>query len=417
MPFVSPILVTSKSHFCVETVLHFALQSTTPLQNNYIRKHARVATCILTPFVPSDFEIRRLVGQQGYATITDWEYYTPKDPLSPTRTVENNGPAIRLYEAVITSSIPRFYNTRVLLKEFLPPGTNLGVTEAETYNLLYRVSTDAPVNPDVVPVATLLGSFVTDESFADPSLQLSWRSRFPKSPVAPRVGAPFLVFRWEGLQNGLSCAAPPERNDGNGLFDSLFPQNLVRRKTVFLRTFIRKSVHALLYLHATAGLVHRSIGLASIMVNTSEYRLASSLLVKFRDLGFSKPVSELASGSDLEKARKAGAVSPASIAAFYFAEDIYALGYAFLEVVFSSFSGRSDSQDMFKKLFEDTFQLDIDEFRNYCVEDPDWVEAVAFLDDRDGVGWHFMKSMLSARNMFGSVSMQTLKESPFLENG
>lgn len=381
-------------------------------------KRRRCVKALLTSFSPSDFEIRRLVGQQGYATITDWEYYTTRDPLAPTRTVESSSPSIRLYEAIIKSPTA-LYNSRVLLKEFLSDGVQLGVNEAEAYKNLYEAgSGTAGVDPDVVPVATLLGTFQTDDSFSSPIFASQWRVRFPNSPEPPAPGAPFLVFRWEGLQTGLSCAAARRQSDeiGNAFFDKLFPRNLEQRQSLFIRAFMKRAAEALFYLHSTGGIVHRSMGLASIMVNTIEYRLASNLLVKIRDLGFAKPVSDLVTGEGLERARKAGAVSPAAISAFYFAEDIYALGYAFLEIIFSVFSGRPVTQDTFKKLFEDTFDLDVKSFRNYCKEDPDWNGAVEFLDRDDGQGWQLHEKMLSAREKFTDVSMEVIRNHPFLDN-
>lgn len=371
---------------------------------------------LLLAFTPSDFEIQRIVGQQGYATITDWEYYGGRDPLAPTRTIQPSEPAVRLYEARITSSFPRLYNARVMLKEFLKDGIELGVNEAEAYKLLYEAD-GSGIDPDTVPVATLLGTFITDESFESPGFAQTWARRFPKSPNPPQAGAPFLVFRWEGIQTGLSCATSKDTDvdAGTRLFDGWFPGNLIRRKATFLRNFMANALDALLYLHATGGIVHRSMGLASIMVNTTEYRLASSLMVKIRDLGFAKPVSALVAGEGLEKARKAGAMTPGAIANFYFAEDVYALGYAFLELVFSVYSGRPVTQDKFKTLFEDTFRLDIDDFRQYCKEDPDWSQAVEFLDSAEGAGWATIQSLLSAREKFAEVSLQNIRSSSFFE--
>lgn len=304
-----------------------------------------------------------------------------------------------------------------MLKEFLKDGVELGVNEAEAYNILYeREGTN--IDPDVVPVATLLGSFLTDQSFERASFADTWRNRFPSSPIPPRAGAPFLVFRWEGMQTGLTCAVEGDKDvdPGTRLLNNLFPANLVRRKATYIRTFMKRALEALLYLHATGGIVHRSMGLASIMVNTTEYRLASTLQVKIRDLGFAKPVSQLIGTEDLEKARKAGATTPAEIAKYYFADDIYALGYGFLELVFSVLSSRPVTQDKFKILFEDTFKLDTASFRRYCAEDPNWSDAVAMLDEKRGVGWDLIKTMLSAREQFATVSLQTLNKSAFFEN-
>lgn len=371
---------------------------------------------LLIPFSPSDFEITRIIGQQGYATITDWEYYGPRDPLAPTRTIQPSTPSIRLYEARIASSLPRLYNARVMLKEFLKDGVQLGVNEAEAYRILYEAD-GAGIDPDVVPVATLLGTFLTDQSFESASFAITWKKRFPSSPIPPRAGATFLVFRWEGMQTGLTCAAASDKDvdPGTRWLNNWFPGNLVQRKSVYVRTFMKRALEALSYLHTTGGIVHRSMGLASIMVNTIEYRLASSLQVKIRDLGFAKPISQLIGIEDLEKARGAGAVTPGEIARYYFADDIYALGYAFLELVFSVFSGRPVTQDKFKTLFEDTFKLDVVGFRGYCAEDPNWNDAVALLDRQERAGWDLVKTMLNAREQFATVSIQKLSKSAFLE--
>lgn len=301
-----------------------------------------------------------------------------------------------------------------MLKEFLTDGVQLGVNEAEAYKILYEAD-GTGIDPDVVPVATLLGTFMTDESFERPGFAATWARRFPNSPNPPQAGAPFLVFRWEGMQTGLSVAATKDSaaDPGTQLMDRWFPSNLAKRKSVFIRSFMRRALDALFYLHTTGGIVHRSMGLASIMVNTCEYRLASSLLVKIRDLGFAKPVSALATGDELEKARKAGAATPGAIANFYFAGDIYALGYACLELIFSIYSGAPVTQDKFKTLFEDTFDLDISSFRQYCAEDPDWTQAVSLLDEDDGAGWDLMKTMLSSRENFASTSVQDIIRSKF----
>lgn len=375
-----------------------------------------ISMSLLLRFSPSDFEIRRIVGQQGYATITDWEYYGPRSPLSPNRTVEPAKASIRLYEARITSSLPRLYNTRVLLKEFQAGAIEIGVTEAQAYQVLYE-NDGTGIDPDVIPVATLLGTFKTDQSFARQSFKDDWKIRFPMSPDPPSADSPFLVFRWEGLLSGLSCAMGKgeDTDPGTKLLNRWFPGNLRARKVSYTKTFMKRSLEALIYVHGTGGLVHRSVGLASLMVNTAEYRLASSLQVKLRDLGFAKPVSKLISDGDLEKARKAGAQSPGDIARFYFADDIYALGYAFFELVFSLFSGQPVTQDNLKSLFEDTFELNIENFKSYCEEDPNWTDAVDVLSEGNEKGWNLMKTMICARENFMSVSLQELAQDEFFE--
>lgn len=371
-------------------------------------------TANLRTFQASDFEIQRIVGQQSFATITDWEYYTPT-PFAQTRTTEPSEPAIRLYDARIIETYPSLYNARVMLKEFLPPALELGVTEAEAYNILYSADVDPDL--DEIPVASLLGTFLTDEAFSSLSFAASWRQRFPQSPIPPAPEAPFMVFRWEGLQTAMTVATKPQVEKAPENWLASFLVTDVRdEKARYIRSFMLRSIDALIYLHTRAALVHRSIGLASLMVNTTDWREAPNLLVKLRDFGFAKPVSSLAQGRELERARRAEAFTPADIAAFYFAEDIYALGYAFVELIFSAFTGRPITQDTFKNLFENTFDLNRDQIRQYCTQDPDWADPVDFLDDYNQEGWTLLLSMLGARKSFQSISLQELRASPFLAN-
>lgn len=376
-------------------------------------------SCRLYTFDASDFEISRIIGQQSFATITDWVYYTPA-PFAEKRTTEPSGPAIRLYGARIVAPLEEFYNARVLLKEFLPPAMEIAVAEAEAYDVIY--ASDPTVEPSSLPVATLLGSFLTDESFDTPSFIASWRSRFPQSTQPPSPNTPFLVFRFEGMKTAMSIAttaskeASQKEKTGNEWFDSLFPGNLFNRQSVYLRTFMKKCLLALQFLHSKSRLVHRSIGLASIMVNTVEWRYATNLDVKLRDFGFAKQTSALAQGKDLERARRAEALTPSQITAFYFAEDIYALGYSFTELVFSVFAEKPITQDTFKKLFEDTFNFNIEAIKDYCSQDPQWATTVRFLDSSDGAGWELMISMLRARQDYSSVSIEILLESSFLKS-
>jgi hypothetical protein len=75
----------------------------------------------LTVYQPGAFIIRRLVGQVGFATETEWSYTAdglpvaanPLDPAQPKRTVEASGASIRLFDAKLDNGV------RVMLKEFI----------------------------------------------------------------------------------------------------------------------------------------------------------------------------------------------------------------------------------------------------------------------------------------------------------
>lgn len=371
----------------------------------------------------SEFEIRRYVGSLGFSKIIDWTYESPSvSPLAPKRTVETTGTAsVRLFDARCLSRNPRLYNARVLLKEFLPEGMELGINEAEAYAKLYDTKGGERIDPDVVPVATLIGNFVADDSFSSRSFADQWARRFPMSPKAPAPGSPWLVYRWEGNLTAAQFPTSP-RNDSPGgrLFDRLFPRDADRRRESFLVVLILKSLQALQYLHS-AGIVHRSLSSNSLLLNTVEERLASSLEVKIRDFGFAKSLSEIVTMSDeLSKANKAGATSPSDISAYFLSGDIYDMGYSFCELIFSSLTVVDGpvpdaSQDRFKALFEDTFELSTDAFREYCQAEPAWEPAVRFLDSCEGAGWDLLRVMLGARENFRNTSLQSLIMSPLLE--
>jgi serine/threonine protein kinase len=384
------------------------------------RTRMSISTNLIDFAGAGDFEIRRYIGSLGFKTIIDWEYYSKNvSPLAATRTVEAQAPQVRLYEARCIAANPRLYNARVLLKEFLPDGMELAVNEAEAYKLLYE-SKGERVYPNAIPIATLLGSFLTDESFDQVSLAEVWATRFPTAPEPPKPGTPFLVFLWEGNLTAGQFPAAVARgtSPGGRLFDSLWPQASRKRIESFMVTLLYKALQALLYLHS-AGLVHRSIGTSSLMVNTVDDRMASNLEVKLRDFGFCKPTSALIGGYDLTRARKAGASAPSEISNFFFSEDIYSLGYTFCELVFSSLVALSPgssfpdaSQDRFKKTFEDTFDLDVESFRDYCIAEDAWAPAIAFLDRADRAGWMLLRDMLQAKAKFSEVSLIDLLGSP-----
>lgn len=281
-------------------------------------------TALLRSFSAKDFLIRRPVASQGYVALTEWTYRDAEsgaevfDPTAPTRTAAPSEPAVRLYDATIVASGPS-RNTRVMLKEFLPGGRELGVAEAEAYEKLASMAADADAAPPAAggavgrggvrqtpvggpPVATLLGSFLSDDAFGSPDFRDSWRRSFPTAGEPPLPNTPWLVFRWEGnttaasyLTSTTPAAAAAAGVSGVGFIDSLFPDGAYRRRAAFLRAVLAGAAAAVGHLHA-AGVTHRSLGLSSLLLNTGEERLAASVGVKVRDFGFApvRQVRELA---------------------------------------------------------------------------------------------------------------------------
>jgi hypothetical protein len=150
-------------------------------------------------FQAADMEILRQVGEMGYATITDWEYYgsrNPLDPNQPLRTVDQAGPAVRLWEARVARGPLR--NARMLLKEYLPTACEVAEQELRVYADLVDTF---PENEDFgdAPVATLRGWFKTSVEVESLRFRSNWQDRFPRSPV-PLPGNIWLCFRWDSYK-------------------------------------------------------------------------------------------------------------------------------------------------------------------------------------------------------------------------
>ncbi|GAB0495082.1 hypothetical protein MMPV_006379 [Pyropia vietnamensis] len=388
-------------------------------------------TALLQTFSAKDFLIRRPVASQGYVALTEWTYRDAEsgaevfDPMAPTRTATPSEPAVRLYDATIVAPGPA-RNTRVMLKEFLPGGRELGVAEAEAYEKLASMSPEDAGSPTVgaavgsggvrrtplggPPVATLLGSFLSDDAFGSPDFRDSWRRSFPTGGEPPLPNTPWLVFRWEGnttaasyLASTTPAAAAAAGVSGVGFIDTLFPDGAYQRRAAFLRAVLAGAAAAVAHLHG-AGITHRSLGLSSLLLNTGEERLASSLDVKVRDFGFARPTAAAtADPAALAAARGvAGSVAgvAAAVRAAAEAEDIYALGVAAAELVFGALAGvgPATSQAALVRLLEDVHGGDVDRVRAYMAEGEEWAPAVRFLDERDGGGWALLGRMLACKS-------------------
>ena len=75
-----------------------------------------------------------------------------------------------------------------------------------------------------------------------------------------------------------------------------------------------------------------------------------------------------------------------------------------LELVLESFRGdapRGQPTDLqsLKRLVEDVFAGDVSNgFRRYCLEEPEWAEAVALLDESNRGGWDLAQILVDCRS-------------------
>ena len=157
--------------------------------------------------------------------------------------------------------------------------------------------------------------------------------------------------------------------------------------------------------------VHRSLGAGSLLLSSFDERDVGTLHVKISDWGFGSFLSALDT-ADIQRARSSGFTSPAQIRGFVTGEDIYSLGFVFLELILSARLGASGADGMsggttgttadqgsLQRLYEDIFESDMMRIRSYCLEEDAWVGAVEMLDQDGNEGWEMLGLMLAARTV------------------
>ncbi|CAN0000646.1 unnamed protein product, partial [Scytosiphon promiscuus] len=347
----------------------------------------------LRTFEANEIQLQRFIGELGFVEITDWEYNrktSPVDPTTPSRTVNSSGTTVRLFEA-------RTYgNVKVVLKEFLPRGLKLAYRELEINDRLIDAWQSKNGSSGRAPVLALLGSLVADESFKSRRFLEQWVSKFPSLPV-PATGSVWLVYRWEGLY---TFASFPGAKQESEFFDALNPASKTKRRAAFVKEMMRGAASALAFMHE-AGMVHRSLGAPSLRVNTLDERYPKQLEVLLSDFGFSCRLSEI-DDETIRRASSSGAASPFAVSDFLFREDLYSLGYVFLELIFGAFCDPEPRNSPRRypcplPQLQKPVLLALARPQDYCLTEPSWEPAVEVLDDNQGSGWGLATALLQAR--------------------
>jgi hypothetical protein len=345
----------------------------------------------LQVFSPSAFSIRRQVGQLGFATETEWQYYggrrNPLDPSQPARTVEASGISVRLFDATLYRD-----GGRILLKQFLPMAVDIGERELAVYTHLYERDGDGSTKPAAMQqAATLLGHLRTDRSFESATFREEWSRALPSTPP-PGAGELWLIFRWEGLSTVAGFARAAQEK---AWWDFDGRLALAARKK-FLKVVTARTLQVVNWLH-TNGVVHRSLGSSSLILSTYDQTLPARLYIKAIDLGFASSAS-LLPAEDISQTLSRGATGPLNIIPFLARDDLHALAYVLLELILTSSRspyGGADSQggtgrptdlQSLKRIVEDLFAGDVAQFRDYCLPEPEWALAVELLDEQARVG-------------------------------
>ncbi|KAI3411309.1 Protein kinase domain-containing protein [Psidium guajava] len=224
------------------------------------------------------------------------------------------------------------------------------------------------------------------------------------------TGEQWLAFRNDGIYSAADYAKfsseklSKSRSLQVGMSWNYFElEEMLRRKRFFIIKLLQGAMHGLAFMHEHERL-HQSLGPSSVVLNTITERDAAYLVPRLRDLAFSVdiryPYVEEGHGILSEqlwrRAAAAGAITPFEKRDFAIADDIYEAGLLLAYLAFVPFceSGIIDSLSL-QRLLENTFQLDIEATREYCLADDRLLEAVKFLDLGDGAGWELLQAMLN----------------------
>ncbi|KAA8540149.1 hypothetical protein F0562_026841 [Nyssa sinensis] len=342
---------------------------------------------------PDSFEVGRLIGSYGFMNVTsysgfrsglDIEYSSEDIGRLRVQDVGEGSVKIRLYEGRIAQGPLR--RTSVIFKVY--PGQQVGGVEADMMaaNELNAHTSLQSSSKTIQHLQILLGGFET------------------------KTGEQWLAFRNDGKYSAADYAKVTSEKMfkkgplGEQKFWNPFEEELtIKRRRYFVIKLLQGAICGLAYMHDHDRL-HQSLGPASVVLNTMAEKDAAYLVPRLRDLAFSVDIQysnlEECSGALSEglwrRASSAGAFSPMEKRAFGIADDIYAAGLLFAYLAFIPFceAGIMDNLSL-QRLLENTFQLDLEAMREYCLADDHLLEAVKFLDLGEGSGWELLQAMLN----------------------
>ncbi|XP_022890459.1 uncharacterized protein LOC111405693 isoform X2 [Olea europaea var. sylvestris] len=223
-----------------------------------------------------------------------------------------------------------------------------------------------------------------------------------------KTGEQWLAFRNDGKYSAADYAKVSSEKMSKYLGEQKlwnpFEKDVtIKRRSKFVLKLLQGAMRGLAYMHDHDRL-HQSLGAASVVLNTMVEKDSAYLVPRLRDLAFSvdirhsQPEENSRSPSDelWRRASAAGAFTPMEKRAFGIADDIYEAGLLFAYLAFIPFceAGVMDSLSL-RRLLENTFQLDLDAMREYCLADDRLLEAVKFLDLGAGAGWELLQAMLN----------------------
>ncbi|KAH0895864.1 hypothetical protein HID58_045432 [Brassica napus] len=346
------------------------------------RLHAVTASLITSA---DSFEVGRLIGSYGFMNVTSYsglrsgdEFESTSDDIGRLKSqdIGEGGVKIRLYEGRISQG--PFRGTPITFKVY--PGQRAGGIEADMMaanelnaHSFLQSNKNLPAN-----LLILVGGFET------------------------QFGEQWLAFRDGGKDSAADYARiaseKTSRARSQGAWNPYEKEVTMKRRRNFVVTILQGAMKGLAFMHANDRL-HQSLGPSSIVLNTPAEREAMYLIPRLRDLAFSVDIrpsclEEGATSGALSeqlwrRATASGAFTVFEKRAFGIADDIYEAGLLFAYLAFVPFCEAG-------RLLENTFRLDIEAVREYCLADERLEEAVKFLDFGDRAGWELLQAMLNA---------------------
>eukprot|EP00968_Pinguiococcus_pyrenoidosus_P021118 scaffold2677_cov220-Pinguiococcus_pyrenoidosus.AAC.4 len=220
---------------------------------------------------------------------------------------------------------------------------------------------------------------------------------FAKVPP-PLPGNVWLIFSFPESGLGFLTAEmfpriPQEREP----WDALWPQRVADRRARFVRTIFEKALAAVADCH-DAGVAHGSISPASITGAPFDQRDPRRLIIQLQDFGFSTQLP------GVEPKRRSELIR----------DDLYALAYAYLQLLFSSLttspneddgvftpaSGMIYDQETLRDIFERKFKMDFKGAgRDWAYQREEWEHVCKELDGPDDTqeGWKLLHAMINCR--------------------
>ncbi|KAL7469680.1 hypothetical protein ACHAXS_009934 [Conticribra weissflogii] len=288
------------------------------------------------------------------------------------------------------------------------------------------------------PFAVLLGEMNLNDYYDDPDVDPNeWYKSLGVKP--PRPGSVWLAFDYHGLSTAASYAVPaiiqrsklpPKRGPFGGIVEPPPLPAFKDRARYMVQGVLRGMVNAVASAHE-AGMVHRSIGTNSFVLTSigqdkreavSPYAVSvERLRVILSDWGFSATVEEAIRENEFAQRARIFDIPAATsypgdkfpsdrmehhaAAEFAMAEDLHALGFVFLTMLFATLAEPAtlsarmppSDDDTWQRLFSEIFEKDMTEFRDYCSNEEVWNSVVELLDREDGAGWDLLADLLLAR--------------------